>query len=456
MQTDATKTIVQDWSQTGFEGPEKLLEVWFAKTPTDLPAGCAEGGLKAVTRTVWEEMLDLVHCKVLSVINAPDIDAYLLSESSMFIFPHKLILKTCGTTTLLAGLRKLLDIAVQHAGFPAEARPWRVFYSRKNYMFPDAQKAPHKTWQDEMDYLDRYFEQGSAYQIGPMNGDHWYLYMYTQPRQRRVAGAGTGGDSGTASMEDSIASLASLDVTDADDAAAAADDNDDDQFEDETVEVLMTELSPARCRQFYKETYSPETVTGHSDGPMQNEGAVVDPEKSEGHLLGIASAKKSGLERLCCEILPAITTSASSSSATPPTTGTTITATDKTASGAPAAQVEATMDSFLFDPLGYSANVVRGVHYCTIHVTPEDECSYASFESNFPAAHARLPEVLDVFQPGKVTVTRFATQRGDVAPGRRGHDQYASSKRLPGYKRDDRIHYELDGYILEFENWVRR
>lgn len=446
VQADATKTIVQDWSQTGFEGPEKLLEVWFARSPTSLPSGCAPMGLKGVSREVWEEMLDLVHCKVLSVINAPDIDAYLLSESSMFVFPHKLILKTCGTTTLLAGLRKLLDIAAAHAGFPLDgAGPWRVFYSRKNYMFPDAQKPPHKTWQDEMDYLDKYFDNGSAYQIGPMNGDHWFLYMYTQPRRRRrpmgqLAADGSGGDSGVASLEDSIASLTSLDDAGAEDDA----EEDDEQFEDETVEVLMTELSPSRCRQFYKGTYSPDTVSGHSAGPMKNDGAVVDPEKSEGHLLGIASATRAGLDRLCCEILPAAAEGSATGNGTDPVSAASLSASPD--------KVEATMDSFLFDPLGYSANVVRGTHYCTIHVTPEDECSYASFESNFPNAHARLADVLAAFAPGKVTVTRFAAG----GKGRKPHDQYASSKRLPGYVRADRIHYELDGYILEFENWVRR
>src|ERR1700761_3813417 len=102
-------------------------------------------------------MLNLVHCKVLSIVESEDFDAYLLSESSMFVFPHKLILKTCGTTTLLYGLPRLLEIAALSAGFPhaepnlsiarpAAAAPYRVFYSRKNFLFPNEQRGPHRSW----------------------------------------------------------------------------------------------------------------------------------------------------------------------------------------------------------------------------------------------------------------------------------------------------------------------
>jgi hypothetical protein len=77
-----------------FEGPEKLLEVWFAPSPDALPSSstsslkpgrsCGDGqqgeyrGLRRVPRAVWEEMLDIVKCKVLSVVEGEEVDAYLL------------------------------------------------------------------------------------------------------------------------------------------------------------------------------------------------------------------------------------------------------------------------------------------------------------------------------------------------------------------------------------------
>ena len=66
-----------------FEGPEKLLEIWFAPSPADIerPASLTEDGkygLRKVDRAVWEDMLDIVKCKVLSVIEGSEMDAYLL------------------------------------------------------------------------------------------------------------------------------------------------------------------------------------------------------------------------------------------------------------------------------------------------------------------------------------------------------------------------------------------
>lgn len=58
----------------GFEGPEKLLEMWFAENPSDVGLG-----LKAISRQDWEDMLTQVGCKVLSVVKSASVDAYLLS-----------------------------------------------------------------------------------------------------------------------------------------------------------------------------------------------------------------------------------------------------------------------------------------------------------------------------------------------------------------------------------------
>jgi hypothetical protein len=66
---------------TQFEGPEKLLEIWFAQSPAhvpDAPDGSGKSGLRKVDRAIWEEMLEIVQCKVLSVIQGSEIDAYLL------------------------------------------------------------------------------------------------------------------------------------------------------------------------------------------------------------------------------------------------------------------------------------------------------------------------------------------------------------------------------------------
>ena len=111
-------------------------------------------------------MLTQVGCKVLSVVKSAGVDAYLLryrlvgtwingSESSLFVFPHKLILKTCGTTTLLAGIPPILKLA-HKAGFHF-GDVYRVFYSRKSFMFPERQRSPHGSWGEEVHRLNSYF-----------------------------------------------------------------------------------------------------------------------------------------------------------------------------------------------------------------------------------------------------------------------------------------------------------
>jgi S-adenosylmethionine decarboxylase len=70
----------------------------------------------------------------------------------MFIYPHKIILKTCGTTTLLIAIPRLLEIASEYCQLN---KVWRVFYSRKNFVFPEAQLGPHKDWNEEVKFLDQ-------------------------------------------------------------------------------------------------------------------------------------------------------------------------------------------------------------------------------------------------------------------------------------------------------------
>jgi S-adenosylmethionine decarboxylase len=69
-------------SNPPFEGPEKLLELWFAPSPADVPGASAtidgRHGLRQVQRSVWEDMLRMVRCQILSVVEGSEMDAYLL------------------------------------------------------------------------------------------------------------------------------------------------------------------------------------------------------------------------------------------------------------------------------------------------------------------------------------------------------------------------------------------
>lgn len=190
---DSFDCVTDDDGHPYFEGPEKLLEVWF-KPATSLDGSSSSvttrgpdatkpdsrWGLRTVDRKVWEEMLDLVHCQILNSVSNDYLDSFVLSESSMFVWNTKLILKTCGTTTLLLALDRLIEIA-KSVGLPEIEN---LFFSRRNFSQPERQLGPHKNFADEVKVLDQHCDDGSAYVLGKLNGEHWYLYMTEKPEKK--------------------------------------------------------------------------------------------------------------------------------------------------------------------------------------------------------------------------------------------------------------------------------
>ncbi|KJZ73922.1 hypothetical protein HIM_06590 [Hirsutella minnesotensis 3608] len=462
-------------STNAFEGPEKLLEVWFAPDSKSLPSSAVPSGLKAVSAETWVGMLDMVNCKILSVVRSEDVDAYLLSESSMFVFPHKLILKTCGTTTLLLGLNRLLRIAAVDAGFPcrndtslddirAAASTYRVFYSRKNFLFPDQQRGPHRSWQQEVKYLDNMLDKnGSAYMVGKMNGDHWYLYLTSPnraltppltPEAEDIHGQPTPESMSTGSGAQSPGA----------------------HHNDETLEILMTDLDVENAKQFFLSNASavandklateaqvarheasinmgglttPEEVdvfdNGDEDAIRAKKLAEIEQLTTEGHALGTIVSESCGLS----DVYPK------------------------------SIYPDARVDAYLFSPCGFSANGVipapapangqkpAATHYFTVHVTPEPGFSFASFETNVPGSQngkttAEIIEhVVSIFKPGRFSVTLFEAKGRDANPYGLGDDRLRTlaMQRLVdpvrGYKRVDRIVHDFEDYDLVFRFYER-
>jgi hypothetical protein len=56
---------------SGFEGPEKLFEIWFH-------ADGGERGLRDVPLNEWKSMLRLVKCDIINQVYHENFDAYLL------------------------------------------------------------------------------------------------------------------------------------------------------------------------------------------------------------------------------------------------------------------------------------------------------------------------------------------------------------------------------------------
>jgi S-adenosylmethionine decarboxylase len=478
-------------SSNAFEGPEKLLEVWFAPAADALPPGTKKNGLKAVQAETWKEMLDLVNCKVLSVVESEHIDAYLLSESSMFVFPHKLILKTCGTTTLLLGIRRMLRIAAVEAGFPAHnttclkdiKTPYRVFYSRKNFLFPDKQHGPHRSWKQEVKFLDDMFLGGSAYMVGKMNGDHWYLYL-TSPNTTLTPPRTP--DNEKVATETKILKIPSAFAL-----GQRALENDD-----ETLEVLMTDLDTENAKQFYLEHASAVAEGKYSE---RADRARKEAANSLGDLSG-ANVTNSTLSGTTAgstandETFDVFSQTSSDNGAFTPdddvgypeelsteghALGTVVSETCGLSDVYPTSRYpDARVDAYLFTPCGFSANGVipapdqagTATHYFTVHVTPEPQCSYASFETNVPGrqtgreTHEVIEHVVNIFKPGRFSVTLFEAKTISAEVRELGLDEKTREKgavrsakmeKIRGYRRLDRIVHEFDGYDLVFRYYER-
>ncbi|KAJ7286735.1 hypothetical protein O6H91_02G084900 [Diphasiastrum complanatum] len=281
----------------GFEGFEKRLELEFFPPPNFVQM--VGSGLRLLTREQLDKMLRAAECTIVSELSNEYFDSYVLSESSLFVYPLKIVLKTCGTTQLLKAIPVLLDLVS-----PLFLKVRRCKYTRGTFLFPAVQPYPYNSFAEEVKILDDHFGNlgsgGKAFVMGDKSGRHdWHVYM---------------------------ASAEELDMSDT----------------IYTVEMCMTQLDPSLASQFFK-------VNNGSAEEMTKVSGI-------GNLLPHS--------RIC---------------------------------------------DFAFDPCGYSMNGIEDGAHSTIHITPEDGFSYASFE-----VMGYSPETIDLeilvdrvlacFKPGFLSV----------------------------------------------------
>uniref|UniRef100_A0A7C9AB29 adenosylmethionine decarboxylase n=1 Tax=Opuntia streptacantha TaxID=393608 RepID=A0A7C9AB29_OPUST len=294
-----TNETGQPVSAIGFEGFEKRLEITFSHPPLfSNPSGL---GLRALSRVQLDSILEPAACTIVSQLSNSEFDSYVLSESSMFVYPYKIILKTCGTTKLLLSIEPILRLA-DSVGLTVS----RVLYSRGTFNFPNAQLSPHRNFSEEVSFLNGYFGNLSsgphAYVLGDPTVPNHYWHVY------------------------------------------CASDNDvaNPTGEMITVEMCMTGLDRVRAGVFYK-------VKTHCAKDM---------------------TKMSGING----IIPSHV-----------------------------------ICDFDFEPCGYSMNGIDGGAYSTVHVTPEDGFSYASYEAmgfdpDSVLFGPLVQRVLGCFEPEEFTV----------------------------------------------------
>lgn len=289
-----SKTKEDGTDEKGFEGVEKILEIFFDGAERmgngDEHAG-RKAGLRGLSRSMWDDVLDEGKCSILVSDSNRFCDSYILSESSLFVYARKVIIKTCGRTTPLSCVPVLASYVKKH--LPG-MHVVRIGLHRKNYTFPNDQIGPHKSFKDEIVCVKATFsalqqlervaegkgEEGPVEEmhvLGDVNGEHWCTF--------------------TIGCSPSVM-------------------NRDDHRP--TLNVIMYDLDEEVSKTFFETSgNTPHTIE------KQLEIARLVDSKSD-HLI----------------------------------------------------------HGYMFAPCGYSMNGLSGRDYCTIHITPESHCSYASFETD--------------------------------------------------------------------------
>ncbi|CAD1811882.1 Adenosylmethionine decarboxylase family protein [Candida parapsilosis] len=421
-------------STFAFEGPEKLLEIWFWKSETDVPSEASTEGLRAIPMESWVKILDLVNCKILSMKSGKFMDAYLLSESSLFVFPHKVILKTCGTTTTLACLKQLFETVKNYLDTSIDSKNvYKIFYSRRSFMFPDKQVHVHRDWKSEVSLLNEFFSLGKSYIVGNFaSDDHWYLY---------VGGMEEEGEE--EHQQKGVVTRHQHKVV------------------DQTFEILMTELDPQCAGKFIYSRKPGDEAENENDDLGHNLGfdtmveteldSIFDPVNVNTHLpspsLSDLSEDDDDRDQHEC-----VTTSGDYDGVSQPTTK--------------ATNFEFIHDAFAFTPCGYSSNSicsnVKGGYYYTLHITPESGWSYASFETNFPFNESSYPithvlcKILKIFMPRKFSMTLI----NEICEYDANYQSLLKSDLLLlkdlGYKKHEKVVYDLKNeYHLLYMNFEK-
>ncbi len=264
-----------------FEGPEKKVEL--ALVP-------GKPSLRAKGHEYWKEIVAKANAQVLSTISNESMDAYLLSESSLFVTDTWLTMITCGRTDLVSAVMKLVD------DFGVDSFQYLV-YERKNAHHQEYQ--PSNFFDDCRRLSDRM--PAKSFRFGDGDDHHVFLFHLDKPYAPST--------------------------------------------EDLTLEILMHGIDPAASRVFMS-------------GPARKKDFIKE---------------KSGV----WSILPGFQ-----------------------------------VDDYLFEPMGYSLNAIKGSKYYTIHVTPQKIGSYVSFETNCVEGDGNetVTRVLDLFKPQSCDVILFQPQ----------------------------------------------
>jgi len=139
-----------------YEGPEKRLEIILS---SPLP------GLRSDTDSRWKSVVNAGRAQIISKISTDFMDAYLLSESSLFVWENRILIITCGKTAPVRALPLLLNIV-------GKDRVAFLFYEQRNFMISGG----HSTdFENDVTDITAWFP-GKCFRLG--RADHAYVDLF--------------------------------------------------------------------------------------------------------------------------------------------------------------------------------------------------------------------------------------------------------------------------------------
>jgi S-adenosylmethionine decarboxylase len=143
-----------------FEGTEKKFE---------LVVDPALPSFRSLGDSFWTRIVRCAGADVLSKLSGEHCDAFVLSESSLFVFDHRVLMMTCGRTTLHDAVLALFEqVGVD--------RVRSLVYKRKHEVFPHDQ--PTSFFDDARVLAEQL--RGRAFRLG--NRDEHHLYVFHAQR----------------------------------------------------------------------------------------------------------------------------------------------------------------------------------------------------------------------------------------------------------------------------------
>ena len=239
-----------------FEGSEKIIE---------LGVQSGSPSLRHLPYAFWQTLVASAGADIISCVKNDACDAYLLSESSLFVWDGRIRMLTCGATLL----SNALVLFIERLG--AESIAYATYQRKNEYLL----QPQIRSFDQELAYITQTIA-GKGYRIGQLDSHHHYLFT-------------ANGEAQSSKSQVRAKPLAS-------------------------IELLMYHLRGPLAEYFR----SPQqTVEGIRDA-LQLSSMFIDFE----------------------------------------------------------------FDDHLFSPYGYSLNGIKGDRYFTLHITPQEQNSYCSFETN--------------------------------------------------------------------------